>query len=133
MALTLESRTISVRIDRPLRDVYEFVSVPENFPKWALGLGQSIEQVNDAWIAQTPQGPMRVRFTEPNSFGVLDHYVTPESGRELYNPMRVVANGGGAELTFTLFRQPEWSDEQFAQDGESVTRDLEALKALLEA
>ena len=72
---TMESRTLSVRIDRDIRDVYDFVSLPENFPRWATGLGASIAKVNDAWIAQTPHGPMTVRFTERNAFGVLDHYV----------------------------------------------------------
>lgn len=32
MAGTLESRTLTVRIDRPCREVYAFVSLPENLP-----------------------------------------------------------------------------------------------------
>ena len=47
--------------------------------------------------------------------------------------MRIVANGTGCEVTFTLFRQPGMSAEQFAADAEWVSRDLAALKALLEA
>jgi hypothetical protein len=33
MAATFESRTLSVRINREPRDIYDFASVPENFPK----------------------------------------------------------------------------------------------------
>ena len=132
MADQPESRTVSVYIDRPVRDVYEFASAPENLPRWAAGLGESIEWVKGEWVATTEQGPIKLRFTEPNSFGVLDHYVTPASGGETYMPMRVVPRGGGAQLLLTVFRQPDWSDERFEQDAAWVERDLQALKRLLE-
>jgi hypothetical protein len=93
----------------------------------------SIKQVDDEWIAETPQGPLKVRFTAPNDFGVLDHYVIPAPGVEIYVPMRVIANGTGCELVFTLFRQPDMSDAKFAEDIAWVERDLTAVKALLEA
>ena len=133
MATTFESRTISVHINRPADVVYDFTSVPENFLKWASGLGKSLTKRDGEWIAETPQGPMKVRFTERNRFGVLDHYVIPEPGLEIYIPMRVIANGSGSELIFTLFRRSDMSDEKFAEDAEWVKRDLTALKYLLES
>jgi hypothetical protein len=133
MAATFESRTISIRINRAADMVYDFMSVAENFPKWASGLGKSLTKTDSEWIAETPQGPMKVRFTERNSFGVLDHYVIPQTGVEIYVPMRVISNGTGSEVLFTLFRLSEMSDEKFAEDAEWVKRDLNALKNLLEA
>jgi hypothetical protein len=132
METMFESRTLSVRIKRDARDVYDFAAVPEHFPPWASGLGTALTRVNGAWLAQTPQGPMKVRFTERNALGVLDHYVTPELGPEVYLPLRVIANGRGSEVFFTLFRLPDLSDEKFAEDAEWVRRDLTALKTLLE-
>ena len=132
MAATFEARLISVSIDRPVEVVYDFASKPENLPKWASGLGQSITKMGDAWRVETPQGPLQVRFTARNNFGVLDHYVLPGSGPEIYLPMRVVANGAGSEIIFTLFRLPGISEEKFAADADWVRRDLKALKALLE-
>ncbi len=133
MATTFESRTISIRINRPADMVYDFMSVPENFPKWASGLGKSLTKTDGEWTVETLQGPMKVGFTERNSFGVLDHYVIPESGLEIYIPMRVISNGTGSELIFTLFRLSGMSDEKFAEDAEWVKRDLNAVKNLLEA
>jgi len=133
MAATFESRTISIQINRPVDLVYDFMSVPENFPKWASGLGKSLTKSDGEWTVETPQGPMKVRFTVRNSFGVLDHYIIPESGLEIYIPMRVISNGTGSELIFTLFRLSDMSDEKFAEDIEWVKRDLNALKDLLEA
>ena len=133
MTATLESRTISIRIDRSVKVVYDFASNPENLPKWASGLGKSMTKLSDAWLVETPQGPMKIRFTGRNDYGVLDHYVMPESGPEIYIPMRVVANGAGSEIIFTLFRLPHMSEEKFAADADWVRRDLNGLKTLLEA
>jgi hypothetical protein len=80
-----------------------------------------------------PQGPMQVRFTERNAFGVVDHFIYPAPGVEISVPLRVIANGTGSEVLFTLFRLPEMSDDKFAEDAAWVARDLRALKELLEA
>lgn len=127
------SRNLSIAINRNVKDVYNFVSVPENFLRWASGLGKSLKQVNGEWIAAGPEGPVKIRFTERNEFGVLDHWVSTEPGLEIYIPMRVIANGSGSELTFTLFRLPDMSDEKFAADAKWVMRDLNTLKNLLES
>lgn len=133
MAATLQSRTLSIPIQCPPGRVYEFASNPENLPQWAAGLCKSVRKTESGWIVETPQGPMGVRFVEKNPFGVLDHYVNVAPDVEVYVPMRVLANGSGSELVFTLFRQPDMSDADFARDAESVERDLGTLKCLMEA
>ena len=77
-------------------------------------------------------GMVKVKFTEKNKFGILDHDVTLPSGAKIYNPMRVFTNNDGSELIFTLYRRPDMSDRMFAGDAEAVMRDLEKLKTLLE-
>ena len=133
MAVPFESKTIRVAIGRNPREVYEFVFNPSNLPTWASGVGTSVQNVNGQWIASTPQGPARIRFVEGNHLGVLDHYVTPSPGVEIYVPMRVVPNGEGSEVIFTLFRLPDMTEERFEEDVNWVLRDLRALKKLLEA
>ena len=48
------------------------------------------------------------------------------------SPHRMIANSTGCELLFTLFREPNMSDAQFASDAGFVQRDLNGLKRLLE-
>lgn len=132
MATLLQSRNLSISINRNANDVYDFVSVPENLRLWASGLGKSLHKVGDEWITKTQQGPVRIRFSELNGYGILDHWVSTGPGPEIYIPMRVLPNGSGSELVFTLFRLPGMSDEKFAADAEWVMRDLAALKNLLE-
>jgi hypothetical protein len=58
---------------------------------------------------------------------------TLPSGESFFNPMRVVANGQGSELLFTLFRHPPMTEAEFDEDAKVVLCDLEKLKAIIEA
>lgn len=130
--VTVESRTITVRIDRPFDKVYEFLVDPANWNQWAFGLGKNVRRSKDGWVADSDGGIARVQFTARNNFGVVDHTVIRPSGQRVYIPMRLIANGSGCELLFTLFREPNMSDAQFASDAGFVQRDLNRLKTLLE-
>lgn len=124
---------ISTYIDLPPQEVYAFASNPENLPAWAAGLARSeVKKDGDAWVAEAPFGKAKIRFAEDNIFGVMDHDVELDSGVVVHNPMRVVPNGNGSEFIFTLLRQPGMSEDQFADDAQTVTKDLRTLKELLE-
>jgi hypothetical protein len=77
-------------------------------------------------------GSVKLKFAEKNKFGVSDHDVTLPSGVKVYNPMRVFPNHDGSELVFTLYRRPDMSDQDFAEDAKAVEKDLAKLKTLLE-
>ena len=127
-----ETQRLSIAINRAAEEAYEFLSAPENFPKWASGLAGSLRRVGEDWIAETPEGRAVVRFSERNSYGVLDHALTLPHGTTVYVPLRVVPAAEGCELVLTLFRQPDMSDEKFAADAQWVMRDLDAAKRILE-
>jgi hypothetical protein len=59
--------------------------------------------------------------------------MTLPSGDVIDNPMRVVPNGDGCEVVFTLRRLPDMSDEDFERDAGLVQADLTRLKQLMEA
>jgi len=129
---TVESRTITVRIDRPLASVLNFLADPANWNQWAFGLGKNIRRSKDGWIADSDGGIARIRFTPRNNFGVVDHTVIRSSGQRVYVPMRLIVNESGCELQFTLFREPRMSDTQLDSDAGFVQRDLDRLKRLME-
>ncbi len=128
---TAAARTVSISIDRDSRRLYAFVRAAENFPKW-VAFCKAIRRSDDAWTMETEQGSMTLRFVEDNPHGVLDHVVNPAPGVEVYVPMRVVPNGSGSEVIFTVFRAPEMTDEKFLEDVALVERDLGVLKGLVE-
>lgn len=127
------ARTLSLSIDAPFQKAYDYISDAAHLPEWAPGFFLSMRLVDGKWVAQTTIGPIGFRFAERNPFGVLDHFVTVESGPETANPMRLIPNGTGCELLFTLFRAPEMSEARFTEDAETVLKDLRKLKAILES
>src|SRR6478735_1246980 len=127
-----ESKQISASIDRPAADVYRYASDPAHIPMWAPGLGSSVENVDGRWFVETPAGRAGFAFVERDEFGVLDHEVTLPSGDVIYNPMRVVTDGDGCEVVFTLRRLPDMSDADFERDAGLVQADLNRLKQLME-
>jgi hypothetical protein len=130
--MTLESRHLSERIGRSAQEVYSYASDPANLPRWAPGLGESVEQVDGQWFADTPAGRVRLAFAPRNDFGILDHYVTLDSGEVIYIPMRVIADESGSEVLFTLRRQRGMTAAEFEADAEAVMADLARLKNILE-
>jgi hypothetical protein len=133
---------LSIWIDRDPGAVYNFLHRPENFPLWASGLASGLRPApasgdrpaadSGDWLAAGPEGEVRIRFSPRNDHGVADHWVFLPVGQVVFVPLRVIANGSGSEVTLTLFRLAEMSDEIFARDADWVRRDLARLKEVLE-
>jgi hypothetical protein len=126
------SKHVSEHVDRPPADVYAYVADPANLPSWAQGLGSTVEHVGGEWFVETPGGRARVAFAARNDLGVLDHEVTTPSGETVYVPMRVVPDGDGCEVVFTVRRTPGMTQEELERDAGLVAADLARLKQLLE-
>lgn len=129
---TFEARTLSVSVDRPPAQVHAYVVDARNLPEWAPGFARSVRPDGDRWVVETADGPVRVQFVEPNPYGVADHRVTAD-GLEVVMSARVVPNGDGSEVVFTVLRPAGTSDEDFARDVALVEQDLRTLRDRLEA
>ncbi|MFD1602618.1 hypothetical protein ACFSJW_20215 [Flavobacterium artemisiae] len=130
--MTFQTTTISISINNSREKVYQFASNPENFPKW-LAFVKSVSKKSDAiWTAESDLGKIEIELTPKNEFGIIDHTVTLPDGAKVHNPLRVIENGKGSEVTFTLFKLPAKTDEEFNADSDLVKEDLQTLKNLLE-
>lgn len=129
---TFTSRHVVETIERSPADVYAFVSEPGNLPAWASGLSVSIDLVDGVWVAESDLGRITVEFVPDNPYGVLDHIVTLPDGSQVTNPLRVVPNGDGSDVVFSLIQLPPADLDAFEADAAAVTRDLARLKVLLE-
>jgi len=130
--MTSESWHVSERIDRPPAEVYAYASNPANLARWAPGLGSSVTEIDGQWFVDTPSERVRLAFAPRNDLGVLDHYLTPDSGAVVYVPMRVIAYGAGSEVVLTVRRRAGMTDEELKADGDAVAADLARLKQILE-
>jgi uncharacterized membrane protein len=127
-----DARFVHVSIQAPPERVYAYAADPRTMPRWAPNFGHAISPSGAHWVMETADGPVRVRFAPPNDLGVLDHWVTLPGG-EIHNPVRVVPNGSGSLVVFTVFAQEGWSSAQLDADAALVRADLERLKAQVEA
>lgn len=127
------ARHISRYIDRSPADVVRFLGDPKNLPKWASGVSSKIHEENGVWICESPMGTVEFRFVDANDLGVLDHHVKLPDGTTFYNPMRVIENGKGSEVLFTVLQRKEMSDEELEKDCATIAKDLETAKSLLES
>src|SRR4051812_18167496 len=130
----LASEVVRVSIERPYSDVYDFLMEPLNFARWAANEGSQMEPLDGgAWLVELATGPMAIRFSPRNEFGILDYEVFPlGQSHGVVVPVRLIANGDGAELLLLWLQRPGVSDERFRSDVEWVASDLQRLKSLLE-
>lgn len=129
----MQTEILHVTISRPWQDVYDFAHRPENMQQWASGLAAGFTRDADEWLADGgPLGTVRVSFATSNGFGVIDHTVALPSGQTVYNALRVVENGDGAEVMFMVTRQPGMAEDAFREDCAHVQKDLETLKTVME-
>jgi hypothetical protein len=125
-------KNISVSINKPAYTVYQFVSNPENLPAWVEFIKSVTRENRNTWIAETELGSIKIEFVPENEYGIIDHMVTLPDNSIVNNPMRVIENGTGSELVFTLLWMPGKTEEEFNQDANSVESDLNKLKLILE-
>lgn len=123
--------TITVTIDRPAGEVYDYVRDPGNLPEWSFF--EEVVERDGRSVATWEGTEHEVVMTERNDLGVVDHLVRLPSSEEVRVPMRVVDNARGAEVLFTLFQTPDMSDDRFATDADFVRQDLDRLRAILES
>ena len=124
---------ITIGIERDWRAVYEKIWRPEAFLQWASGLcGAGLQQEGDVWCGEGMEGPLRVRFSPRNDYGVMDYWVSQAGEPEIYSPLRVVPNGEAALVCLLLYRWEGLTETMFAAEVEWARRDLESLKEWVE-
>jgi hypothetical protein len=126
--VTAEARTVSVTIERPPTDVYEYIRDERNLPAWTFF--EAVTRHGDGWAARVGDDTYPLAFVPRNDLGVLDHVVIQPSGAEFTMPLRVIANGAGSEVMLTVFRR---DGVDFDDDVAAVQKDFAVLKGLLES
>lgn len=129
--MTYPVKHITISINKPADEVYRYASNPKNFPEWVAFI-ESITEQGDLWIGKTAIGDIKIKWTAPNDFGIMDHQVTLTNGETVNNPMRVIPNNKGCEFIFTLFWLPNRTEKEFNEDAKAVAADLQKLKEILE-
>ncbi len=131
----MKTQHIDIVIALPFNTVNAYLGTPQNFIKWASGIG-TLEQTGEGlWQATTPDGQCaKVHFSDANPYGIADHIIEMENGVRVSIPLRSIALDDRSTLVvLTLIQQPGMDDAKFAADARWVQKDLDTLKQMIEA
>lgn len=131
---TLSTSTVSVTIDAPLAQVAADLADPTTHPEWATEFFASpatrLETGDYQVTVPRMGGDARMRVDADAGSGRIDLYLAPAGapfGPPL--PIRVVPNGDGCDVLFTLARFPGMPDADWEEGLASMERELANLKA----
>ncbi|MCK5525350.1 MAG: hypothetical protein KAI83_19655 [Thiomargarita sp.] len=128
MTLYTQSITINIAPDK----LYDFLSRPENLPKWAIFCHDISLQGND-WIATTDFGDAKIRFNTDANLGVIDFYISKTPGIEMPSYSRILPNENGSEYLFMHFRPSDIPADVYEKKvvGQ-IEQELSDIKQLME-
>ena len=125
----MRSETVTVVLDAPRDEVYDFMSDVKNMPAWATEFARELR-----WEAGRPKvvnglGEFWVRIDADPETGVIDMLSGAEPEDMALFPTRVVPlSESRSAFTFTMFQAPGMSDELFVSQHASLVRELEGLR-----
>ncbi|MHA7647464.1 hypothetical protein [Nitrosopumilus sp. S4] len=120
------SRTITFTVNKKTGDAFDAIlNVPPKMMPDA--------KINEDgwWFFTGPHGKSQLKFNEDKSRGILDHqYIDEESSWDV--PMRVVSSGDSSEVTLTLTKPDNLTDEQFDQRMSELSELMNNMKKIIE-
>jgi uncharacterized protein YndB with AHSA1/START domain len=125
--------TRSTTIDAPTGGVFSYLADAANLPSWAPAFATTVEPDGDAWVVGQGDARLGLRILADRERGTVDLRVTPPNGRESTVYMRVLPNGSGSELLFTLFFSDSRTDEELARQAAEVEAELARVRTACEA
>ncbi len=114
--------------------LFDFISQPENLPKWATSYAKSIRKEGDDYYIVTPAGEMIEIFEIDEKSGVIEMKCGPNK-EQLWNwPCRVSSdNLDGSIVTFTCVQMPGQDEDEFDGQCVSLKAELQNLRQFVEA
>lgn len=136
--MIFETEAVKVSIDASFDEVVRFLGDPAKAHEVGTEFfaGPLRRATGDEWAAQVPLmgGEVRYRQEVDLGRGLIDIYMAPKGGDfGPPLPVRVLHNGDGADVIWTLLRFPGTADEAWEGGIASMGRELQQLKRRFEA
>ncbi len=125
----MRSETVTVVLDAPKTEVFDFLSRVESLPVWATEFARELEWESGGAKVVNGLGEFWFRIDADPATGVIDMRSGPEPDNLALFPTRVVPLGGRSAFVFTMFQGPGMPDELFVSQHASLVRELEGLQA----
>lgn len=129
-----ETKTLTVSIDASFETVFNDLSEPTTHPEWAVEFfhGKAERRGDGEIVANVPRmgGAVRIKVDSDVSSGVIDVFLAP--GEQAFGspiPVRLLENGSGVDVLWTLARSPGMPDTAWTEGLNSMQAELQKLKA----
>ena len=124
------SRTVTVVLDAPKDDVFDYLARIENLPDWATEFASEMTPEQGGARVVNGLGEFHVRLAADAATGVIDWYAGPTTEDLALFPTRVVALASGrSAYSFTMFKDPAAPDDLFESQYDSLRREFDNIKA----
>jgi ketosteroid isomerase-like protein len=123
----------SVDIQAPFERVFGFLANPMNWPQYAVVNLRSASPGENGWFKMiTKFGEGEIRVSPIKELGLCDHeWRDPQAHWTV--PARIVANGDGVTVMYTLFQPPVMTDQQFDQAMKDMDIEMNTLREIMES
>lgn len=125
MYVNSKSLTVNVSAEK----LFNFVSTPENLPKWAVNYCHSIQKDGDIYRIQGPMGESYFDIKADAQSGVIDMYGGSSKNMLHPFPSRVVSlPDGSAHLTMTCVMMEDLSEDDIKKLEQSFAEEFDMLR-----
>jgi Polyketide cyclase / dehydrase and lipid transport len=125
------SETRSIAIDAPPERVHRFIADAINIPRWAPAFATAIRRSDKHWVATTARGEAEIIVASNPESGTLDILSAADRTRGAF--ARVISNGPGSEVLFTLFFEPGTPEQAVTAQMTVVDEELASIKRLTQS
>jgi hypothetical protein len=125
----MEPRSVAVTLEAGVKEVFEYLSDPENLPRWATEFARELRFEAGRYTVVNGLGEFLFQIDADEATGVIDMYAGPSADELALFPTRVVPlPGGRSAYTFTMFQSPGMPDDLFESQYQSLLRELENIR-----
>jgi hypothetical protein len=125
------TRTVTTVLPAPRDEVFQFISRIENLPRWANEFARELRLEDGKAKVVNGLGEFFFSIEADERTGVIDMFAGPTEAEMAIFPSRVIAlRPRQSAFSFTMFKDPEMSDELFEAQHRSLQREVENLRAV---
>jgi hypothetical protein len=125
----MRSKSVTVVLDAPHTEVFEFLARVESMPEWATEFARELRWEDGQPKVVNGLGEFWIRIDADRDTGVIDMLAGPDPDDLALFPTRVVSlPDDRSAFTFTMFQPPEMPDELFESQHSSLLRELAGLQ-----
>jgi len=122
------AETRSISIAAPPENVLRLLGEPRMLPEWAPAFAEAVEPADPDWLINPGPGEFRIRARVSAEYGTVDLLDPRDLRRGAH--MRVLSNGDGSELLFTLVFPASVDKQSIGQQMATVEAELRAVRDL---